>query len=86
MTSPDAIVAPGDAGHSTNAPPVGCPRGCTTWAHCDERVVCEFVHGPDAATEHELQDRGATRERYGAGVCMTGVCVEPCGPTGGCIR
>ncbi|WP_297775089.1 hypothetical protein [Mycobacterium sp.] len=26
------------------------------------------------------------RERHGAGVCMRGTCIEPCGPNGGCIR
>ncbi len=29
---------------------------------------------------------GADRERYGAGVCVTGACVEPCGRDGGCSR
>lgn len=26
------------------------------------------------------------RERFGAGTCATGMCIEPCGPNGGCIR
>lgn len=26
------------------------------------------------------------RERFGAGTCATGMCFEPCGPNGGCIR
>lgn len=26
------------------------------------------------------------RERFGFGVCVTGMCIEPCGPNGGCIR
>ena len=25
-------------------------------------------------------------ERHGSGICMTGVCIEPCGPNGGCVR
>ena len=25
-------------------------------------------------------------ERYGAGICATGRCIEPCGSNGGCAR
>ena len=49
-----------------------CPRGCMTWRECDEP-------GPDCSAT-------PSRERYGIGVCVTGVCSEPCGMDGGCAR
>ena len=33
--------------------------------------------------DHDPED---DRERFGAGVCSRGTCVEPCGPNGGCVR
>lgn len=65
-------------------PPEGCPRGCTRWTHCNDQAVCAFVHGPTPRT-HPMHGAVA-RERHGLGVCATGTCIEPCGPSGGCIR
>ncbi len=30
--------------------------------------------------------RAASGDLYGAGVCLTGACIEPCGRNGGCSR
>jgi len=49
-----------------------CPRGCPSWRECDEP-------GPDCSAT-------PSRERHGIGVCVTGVCSEPCGMDGGCAR
>lgn len=70
---PDAEDAFFDAFASTvAAAAVDCPRGCGTLARCDEPEECSA-----------RRPRG---ERFGAGVCRTGACVEPCGPNGGCSR
>jgi hypothetical protein len=58
---------------------VDCSRGCGTVANCDEPEECSARLAPG-------QRFGAGRERFGAGVCMTGACVEPCGDHGGCAR
>lgn len=34
----------------------------------------------------ELLDGHESGERHGFNVCSTGVCQEPCGPTGGCVQ
>ena len=55
-----------------------------------------IVRDPDAdrdARDEDLSDMmrdedrdGLSGERFGAGVCVTGRCAEPCGQDGGCKR
>ncbi len=53
-----------------------CPRGCTSWEDCDEPEECSATSAPNPYPG----------ERFGAGVCATGACIEPCGDHGGCSR
>lgn len=66
-----------------------CPRGCASWAACDERDACSATGVLDVQKIPAGRDeygRFTPSERVGFNVCVTGVCIEPCGPNGGCIR
>ncbi len=51
---------------------------------CEVQEVRELPTQADQ--DDDVYDPSDGKERYGAGVCMTGQCVEPCGEYGGCAR
>ncbi len=57
------------------------PRPTVADSTSVDGAVWRMIGDPPARTAS-----GADRERYGAGVCVTGTCVEPCGRDGGCAR
>ncbi len=48
-------------------------------------AVWRMIGDPPTVPPRDFDPSDGT-ERYGAGVCVTGTCVEPCGLNGGCSR
>lgn len=54
---------------------------------CTEAIAAvERTNGWAMRGDTPTNGTTSSRERFGAGVCATGMCIEPCGENGGCIR